>query len=175
MEDYERLMGDAMRELAARGVRRVAFGDIFLADLRAWREERLAGAGTSAVFPLWGGDTTELLRGFTRAGFRAVLVCVDRRKLDRSFAGRELGEPLLGEFPAGVDPCGENGEYHSFVYDGPVFSRPVAFERGVVLDRGDRSFVDLLPPGVRDDAPPLPEPQGTIECRTARPDAGAGR
>jgi uncharacterized protein (TIGR00290 family) len=140
---YEARMGEALREQLALGVRRVAFGDIFLADLREYREHNLARAGMEAVFPLWLRDTRSLAREFCAQGFRAVAVCVDPKKLSPQFAGRELDETFFRDLPAGVDPCGENGEFHSFVYDGPVFSRPLAVERGEVVEREGFYFCDL--------------------------------
>jgi uncharacterized protein (TIGR00290 family) len=134
------------------GVGEVAFGDLFLRDIREYREQRLATAGVRASFPVWGLDTAELARRFVGLGFRAVLVCVDTRALPASFAGREFDERLLAELPAGVDPCGENGEFHTFVYDGPVFERAVAWSRGESCEREGFAFCDLLAggPGVAD-------------------------
>jgi uncharacterized protein (TIGR00290 family) len=144
-EDYERLMGTTMLEYLGAGVRTVVFGDIFLEDLRRYREGNLARAGMSALFPLWGGDTTGLLHEFFRAGFAARLVCVCAKKLGRSFAGRALDADLLADLPLDVDPCGENGEYHSFVTGGPIFANPVRVVPGEVVLRDVRWFADLLP------------------------------
>ncbi|MBD3392786.1 MAG: ATP-binding protein [Chitinivibrionales bacterium] len=145
-EEYETRMREACARLFASGIRRVAFGDLFLPDVRAYRERNLAGAGMEAVFPLWNRDTKELAAGFVRLGFKAVLVCVDTQKLDASFAGREFNDTLVGDLPKAVDPCGENGEFHSFVYDGPVFAAPVAFGRGECVLREDRfRYCDLVP------------------------------
>jgi len=140
---YEARMEEALREQLALGVRRVAFGDIFLADLREYRERNLARAGMEAVFPLWKRDTRELAREFCWRGFRAVAVCIDSKKLPRRFAGRELDESFFRDLPEGVDACGENGEVHSFVYQGPIFSRPLAVERGRVVERDGFYFCDL--------------------------------
>lgn len=141
---YEQRMGDAFLAGALREVREVAFGDLFLGDIRAYRENRLAGVGRAACFPVWGLDTAELASEFVAAGFRAILVCVDTRALPASFAGRDFDERLLGDLPARVDPCGENGEFHTFVYDGPIFKSPVEVERGAVTERDGFAFCDLL-------------------------------
>jgi uncharacterized protein (TIGR00290 family) len=122
----------------------VAFGDLFLADIRAYREERLARIGREALFPLWGRDTGELARAFVAEGFEATLVCVDPRTLDASFAGRGFAA-ALGGLPPGVDPCGENGEFHTFVHAGPIFAERIAVERGEVVERDGFVFCDLRP------------------------------
>jgi uncharacterized protein (TIGR00290 family) len=142
---YEARMKEALLEHFAQGVRRVAFGDIFLEDLRAYREKNLAQVGMEALFPIWKRDTRELAREFVRLGFRAVTVCVDPRVLDASFAGRELGASFFGDLPPGVDPCGENGEFHTFVFDGPIFKTPIAFRIGEIVTREGFCFCDLLP------------------------------
>lgn len=141
---YEARMAAALASEEMAGVREVAFGDLFLRDIREYRESRLAPAGLRARFPIWGLDTTELARRFVELGFRAILVCVDPRALDASFAGREFDERLLEDLPEGVDPCGENGEFHTFVYDGPIFERAVDCERGEVVERDGFVFCDLL-------------------------------
>ena len=143
-EQYERAMERAVESLRARGIEHVAFGDIFLEDLRRYREERMAKAGMKCVFPLWKRDTSELARSFVRLGFRAIAVCVDPRALAPSFAGRELDAAFFADLPAGVDPCGENGEYHSFVYAGPIFAREVGVLRGERVERDGFWFQDLL-------------------------------
>jgi uncharacterized protein (TIGR00290 family) len=142
---YETRMGEAMLRLKERGVRHVAFGDIFLRDLRAYREENLARIGMEAVFPLWDLDTLELATRFVGEGFRAVTVCVDPKRLDRSFAGRELDEAFFDELPAGVDPCGENGEFHTFVFDGPIFRSAICCRAGEIVERDSFVFCDILP------------------------------
>lgn len=142
---YEREMGRAFAGLRAAGIRRVAFGDIFLEDLRAYRERQLAAWDLECIFPLWQRDTAQLAREFVAAGFEAVLVCVNPAVLDASFAGRAFDAALLAELPPGVDPCGENGEFHSFVFDGPIFRRPVAIAPGPVVERDDFVFSDLVP------------------------------
>jgi uncharacterized protein (TIGR00290 family) len=142
---YEERMKEALAQHFARGVRRVAFGDIFLEDLRAYREKNLAQIGMQALFPIWKRDTRELAREFVRQGFRAITVCVDPRVLDASFAGRELDATFFAELPPGVDPCGENGEFHTFVFDGPVFKSAIAFHIGEKVLRDGFCFCDLLP------------------------------
>jgi uncharacterized protein (TIGR00290 family) len=142
---YEARMKEALSLHFARGVRRVAFGDIFLEDLRVYREKNLAQVGMQAVFPIWKRDTRELAREFVRQGFRAVAVCVDPRVLDASFAGRELGASFFADLPSGVDPCGENGEFHTYVFDGPIFKTPIACRVGEKVVRDGFCFCDLLP------------------------------
>ena len=146
LEEYERRMGAVLERYAAGGVSAVAFGDIFLEDLRKDREEKLARVGLRGEFPLWHRDTGELARRFVDLGFKAVITCVDTELLDGSFTGRTFDEALLADLPEGVDPCGENGEFHSFVTDGPVFARPVAHEIGPTVLRDNRfCFCDLTP------------------------------
>jgi len=142
---YESRMEQMLLRWKARGVRRVAFGDIFLEDLRAYRERNLARVDMQALFPVWKRPTDDLARRFIRQGFRGVTVCVDPRVLDSSFVGCEISEEFLSRLPAGADPCGENGEFHSFVYDGPGFSAAVEFTRGEVVLRDGFYFCDLLP------------------------------
>ena len=142
---YEERMKQALEEHFARGVRRVAFGDIFLEDLRAYRERNLAMVGMQAIFPIWKRDTRELAREFVQQGFRAIAVCVDPRVLDASFAGRELDASFFSDLPARVDPCGENGEFHTFVFDGPIFKAPIACRLGDKVLRDGFCFADLLP------------------------------
>ncbi len=141
---YESRMEAAFTSPDLAAVQEVAFGDLFLEDVRAYRESRLAAAGKRARFPVWGRDTATLARQFLAAGFRAILVCVDPRALDPCFAGRDYDERFLAELPAGVDPCGENGEFHTFVTDGPIFRRPIACHRGEVVERDGFLFCDLL-------------------------------
>jgi uncharacterized protein (TIGR00290 family) len=142
---YEERMKEALAQHFARGVRRVAFGDIFLEDLRIYREKNLAQVGMQALFPIWKRDTRELAREFVRLGFRAITVCVDPRVLDASFAGRELDASFFVDLPPGVDPCGENGEFHTFVFDGPVFKKPITCRVGEKVLRDDFCFCDLQP------------------------------
>ena len=141
---YEARMELAMRTSKEQGIRRIAFGDIFLQDLREYRETNLARLGMQAIFPVWKRDTRELARAIVSLGFRAKTVCIDPRVLDRSFAGRELTEGFFAELPPNVDPCGENGEFHTFVYDGPIFRKPVMCKVGEVVERDGFIFCDLL-------------------------------
>ena len=140
---YESRMEHALRARLAAGVRTVAFGDIFLEDLREYRERNLARLDMRAIFPIWKRDTRELARDFCQQAFRAIAVCIDPKKLDRSFAGRELTAEFFSDLPAGVDPCGENGEFHTFVFAGPIFSKTIAVQRGEVVDRDGFTFCDL--------------------------------
>jgi uncharacterized protein (TIGR00290 family) len=142
---YEVRMAEALRTYPERGVRSVVFGDIFLEDVRRYREAHLARIGMQGLFPLWKRDTRELMRDFLAAGFRAIVVCVDLKVLSAAFAGRMLDESFLRDLPPTVDPCGENGEFHSFVFDGPIFREPVHFLTGEVVIRGEFCFCDLLP------------------------------
>ena len=142
---YEACMEEALQQYYQNGVRKVAFGDIFLEDLRAYREENLARMGMTAVFPIWKRDTRELIREFRAARFRSIAVCVDPRALDRSFAGRELDDSFFRDLPPTVDPCGENGEFHTFVFDGPIFRESLPVCRGEVVERDSFVFCDLLP------------------------------
>jgi uncharacterized protein (TIGR00290 family) len=144
-DEYEARTGAALAAWAAEGGGAVAFGDLFLEEIRAYRERLLGPHPLAPVFPLWGEDTAALARRFVALGFRAVLVCVDPRQLDARFAGRAYDHALLDELPAGVDPCGENGEFHTFVHDGPVFRAPVRLAPGEVVERDGFVFADLLP------------------------------
>lgn len=143
-EVYEARMADAFAAPPLADVQAVAFGDLFLEDIRAYREQRLAASGRRGMFPLWGRDTSELAREFIAAGFEARIACLDPRALPASFAGRAYDESLLADLPAEVDPCGENGEFHTFVSAGPIFSEPVACETGEVVEREGFVFCDLL-------------------------------
>lgn len=143
---YEDRVCAALRPFLPQGVRRAVFGDLFLEDIRVWRDALLRPLGMEAMYPLWGRDTATLAQEFLRRRFRAALVCVDTRQLAASFAGREFDAALLRELPAGVDPCGENGEFHTFVFDGPGFTGgSVAFTRGEVAVQGDFVYQDLVP------------------------------
>jgi uncharacterized protein (TIGR00290 family) len=144
-EIYEVRMAEAFAAAPLSGIEAVAFGDLFLEDVRAYREGRLAAAGKRGLFPLWGQDTAALARNFLDAGFEATLVCVDPGVLDSSFAGRRYDERLLAELPPGVDPCGENGEFHTFVSAGPIFVEAIACERGEIVERDGFVFCDLTP------------------------------
>jgi uncharacterized protein (TIGR00290 family) len=142
---YEARMAEAFAAAPLASVEAVAFGDLFLEDVRAYREGRLAAAGRRGLFPLWGRDTTALATEFLDAGFEATLVCVDPRVLDPAFAGRRYDRPLLAELPRAVDPCGENGEFHTFVSAGPIFAEPIACETGAIVERDGFVFCDLIP------------------------------
>ncbi|MBV8980780.1 MAG: adenine nucleotide alpha hydrolase [Acidimicrobiia bacterium] len=142
---YDARMGTAMAEAKADGVDRVIFGDLFLADIRAYRENALAGSGIDPVFPLWERPTDALARDMLAAGIRAVLTCVDPKQLAPEFAGRQFDEALLADLPPSVDPCGENGEFHTFVYDGPGFASAIDIEVGEVVERGGFVFCDVRP------------------------------
>ena len=141
---YEARMEQALRAHLAKGISKVAFGDIFLEDLRAYREKNLARVGMTAIFPIWKRDTRELIRSFRANGFRSIAVCIDASVLDKSFAGRELDESFFADLPPHVDYCGENGEFHTFAFDGPIFAKPIAFEIGERVDRDGFVFCDLL-------------------------------
>jgi uncharacterized protein (TIGR00290 family) len=141
---YEARMEEALRRHVDQGVRRVAFGDIFLEDLRAYREKNLARIGMTALFPIWKRDTRDLVREFHANRFRAVAVCVDSKVLDPSFAGRELDESFFSDLPLHADPCGENGEFHTFVFDGPIFHSPIPVRTGEIVKRDGFIFCDLL-------------------------------
>ena len=141
---YEARMEEALRLYLEKGVRRVAFGDIFLEDLRAYRERNLARIGMTAIFPIWNRDTRELIRSFHANRFRAIAVCVDPKVLDPTFAGRELDESFFRDLPPHADHCGENGEFHTFVFDGPIFHSPVPVRTGEIVNRDGFVFCDLL-------------------------------
>jgi uncharacterized protein (TIGR00290 family) len=142
---YEARMEEALRVHYDKGVRKVAFGDIFLEDLRVYREKNLARMGMTALFPVWKRDTRELIRAFHSDKFRAIAVCIDSKVLDRSFAGRELDEAFFRDLPPQADPCGENGEFHTFVFDGPIFRTPIPVRTGEIVERDSFVFCDLLP------------------------------
>jgi uncharacterized protein (TIGR00290 family) len=144
-EVYEREMARVLTEVRALGVDRVVFGDLFLEDLRQYRLDKLREVAMGAVFPLWMRDTTVLARDMVDSGLRATLTCIDPRKLDRSFAGRAFDAALLADLPANVDPCGENGEFHTFAWSGPMFRHPIPVDVGEVVDRDGFVFADVLP------------------------------
>lgn len=145
-EEYEQKMHAALEAFKTQGIRHVAFGDLFLDDIRRYRENSLAPLQMQCMFPLWHRPTDKLAREFIALGFKALLCCVDGQALSGGFAGREYDETLLRELPAGVDACGENGEFHTFVYAGPIFRRRIAFRRGRQVRRDHRfHFCDLIP------------------------------
>ena len=145
--EYESAMRAVLERARKEGIEAVVFGDLFLAEIRAYRESLLAGTGVRPVFPLWGKDTAALAAQMIAQGLRATLVCVDLRKLSARFAGRDLDAALLADLPEGCDPCGENGEFHTFAWGGPMFRAPVPIARGAVEERGGFAFADLLPAG----------------------------
>jgi uncharacterized protein (TIGR00290 family) len=150
--EYERRISAGLAEGRAAGVEQIVFGDLFLEDIRAYREERLEGTGITPIFPLWQRDTRALAAEMLDAGIRARVTCVDPRQLDPAFAGREFDRAFLGDLPPTVDPCGERGEFHSFAFDGPGFSTPVEVVGGEVVERDGFVFADLLPASIP--APP---------------------
>ncbi len=139
-DEYEKQMRWVLEAHQSQGVNTVAFGDIFLEDLRLYREKNLAQLGMQAIFPLWKKDTRALVSELSRLGFKAVITCVDTQALGKEFAGREIDERFLAGLPAGVDPCGENGEFHTFVYDGPIFTHGLRVEPGEKVLREDRFY-----------------------------------
>jgi len=150
MQEYNEIMQKATSELKEQGFTHSIFGDIFLEDLKAYREEEAQKAGMEVVFPLWQKNTKNLIKNFIELGYKAVVVCIDAQKLNSSFCGREIDFDFLNDLPQNVDPCGENGEFHTFVYDGPRFSNPVQFKKGEQVLRdfspstseGDSCFTD---------------------------------
>ena len=143
-EQYEGLMAEASEKAISNGIEGIAFGDLLLEDVRAYREKQLKGTGLEPIFPLWGKPTRELACGMIRSGLRAKLTCVDTNQLDAEFVGREFDEDLLAALPAGVDPCGEKGEFHSFVYAGPMFDFEIPVVVGETVVRDQFVFADLI-------------------------------
>jgi uncharacterized protein (TIGR00290 family) len=144
-EIYEQAMDEAMARARAEGVWHVVFGDLFLEDIRAYREKQLAACGMAPHFPLWGAETRLLANEMIAGGLSAYLTCVDPRRLDRSFAGRRFDLALLNDLPQNVDPCGENGEFHTFANDGPMFSHAISVATGEIVQRDGFVFADILP------------------------------
>ncbi len=144
-EQYERAMKSACERALQNGVECLAFGDLFLSDIRAYREKQLSGTGLEPLFPVWAIPTATLARQMIASGIRAKLTCVDSAQIDPQFAGREFDARLLSDLPSSADPCGENGEFHSFVYAGPMFSEPIYIESGEVVQRDQFFYADLLP------------------------------
>jgi uncharacterized protein (TIGR00290 family) len=142
-EIYERAMGEAVRRAVGEGFTHVAFGDLFLEDVRRYREDRLAGTGLAPLFPLFGADTAGLARQMIAGGLKARITCLDPNALDRRFAGREFDAALLDELPAAVDPCGERGEFHTCAYGGPMFDGRLAVETGITVERDGYVFTDV--------------------------------
>jgi uncharacterized protein (TIGR00290 family) len=143
--DYEALMMQVWHRALAHHIDAVAFGDLFLQDIRDYREKQLEGTGLEPLFPIWGLPTSELARNMIRSGIRAKLTCVDARKMDPWYAGKDFDEALLPQLPPLVDPCGENGEFHTFTYDAPVFSSPINVTVGETVERDGFVFADLVP------------------------------
>lgn len=143
--EYEDRMRAVCRRATAEGIAAVAFGDLFLQDIRDYRIRQLQGTGLEPLFPVWQIPTDRLGRDMIAAGLKAKLTCVDPSKLERSFAGRDYDQRLLEDLPTGIDPCGENGEFHTFVYDAPVFSGPISVQTGEVVERDGFVFADVLP------------------------------
>jgi uncharacterized protein (TIGR00290 family) len=144
-EEYESRMRAVLEKYKEAGVISVAFGDIFLEDLRRYREDNLANLGMKGIFPIWKKDSTELAHAFIDQGFRAVITCVDSQVLNKSFVGREFDKEFLSDLPPTVDPCGENGEFHSFVHDGPIFKKRIAYTKGDIVLRDNRFYYcDIL-------------------------------
>ncbi|MDE1176109.1 MAG: adenine nucleotide alpha hydrolase [Edaphobacter sp.] len=144
-EIYEALMAATCERAVHEGFYGIAFGDLFLEEIRSYRETKLAGTGLTPIFPLWGIPTDELARQMLEGGLRARLTCVDPRRVTKELAGREWDRALLTELPADVDPCGENGEFHSFAYAGPMFEKPIEVEAGERVERDGFVYCDLLP------------------------------
>lgn len=144
-EDYARIMEGFIADVLAQGIRHMAFGDLFLEDVRAYRERQLAGTGIEPLFPLWGSKTPELAREMMAAGMKARISTLDPKKLDAGLGGHDFDPALLAALPEGVDPCGENGEFHTLAYDGPMFRRPLAIRVGETVERDGFIFTDLLP------------------------------
>ena len=142
-EHYEAAMREACAQAVSDGIEVMAFGDLFLEDVRKYREDKLAGSGLTPVFPVWGLPTRALVREMLAAGVKARIVCVDPKQLPREFAGRDLDEALLEAMPEGVDPCAERGEFHTVAYAGPMFQRPISIESGEVVERDGFVFADV--------------------------------
>lgn len=142
---YEELMSGVCRRAVAENVEAIAFGDLFLEDIRAYRERQLEGTGLKPVFPLWKLPTAQLARDMIESGVKAKITCVDPKKLERRFAGRDYDIDFLKELPANIDPCGENGEFHTFVYEAPVFREPIRVITGAVVERDGFVFADVVP------------------------------
>lgn len=144
-DQYETIMSNLVASAVGQGISQMAFGDLFLEDIRAYRERQLQGTGLRPIFPLWGRDTATLAREMIRGGIRATISCIDATQLDPVFAGRSFDHQLLGDLPASADPCGEKGEFHTFAWDGPGFDHPIPVHRGETVRRESFLFTDLLP------------------------------
>jgi len=148
LEEYESKMEMALKEILKEGVKTVAFGDIFLEDLKKYREEKLSKLGMKAIFPIWKKDTRLLARTFIDSGFKAIITCIDSKVLEKKFVGRIYDDEFLAELPSNVDVCGENGEFHSFVYDGPIFRKKIDFKKGETVLRDKRFWYSDLEPEI---------------------------
>ncbi|WP_345766640.1 diphthine--ammonia ligase [Chryseobacterium endophyticum] len=135
MEEYRNIMESTMNDFKQQGVTHSVFGDIFLEDLRKYREDQLAAAGIQGVFPLWKKDTKNLIEEFMDLGFKTIVTCINETYLDKSFAGRVIDKQFIEDLPENVDPCGENGEFHTFTFDGPIFKDPIGFEVGEIVKK----------------------------------------
>ncbi|MDF0606095.1 adenine nucleotide alpha hydrolase [Neisseriaceae bacterium TC5R-5] len=144
-EDYANRMGAFVTQCRAEGIQQMAFGDLLLADVRHYREQNLAGSGITPIFPLWGTPTEELAQTMLQSGLQARITCLDPRRLPRELAGQAFDQCLLDALPADADPCGENGEFHTFAWDGPMFQYPVPYQLGETIEREGLLFTDLLP------------------------------
>jgi diphthamide synthase (EF-2-diphthine--ammonia ligase) len=144
-EIYEQAMSVACAQAVQQGISAIAFGDLFLEDVRRYREDRLRGTGLEPMFPIWGVNTRELIAEMLEAGLRARIVCADPAKLPGDFIGRDLDHDLLNRLPATVDPCGENGEFHTFAYAGPMFDQPIPIKGGETVARDGFLYADVLP------------------------------
>jgi uncharacterized protein (TIGR00290 family) len=145
---YEARMNAFVEQARRRGIEAIAFGDLFLEDVRTYRETRMSGTGITPIFPLWGRDTSDLARDMIGAGVGARIVCLDPRQIDRRFIGRDFDSAFLSELPEGADPCGERGEFHTFAYAGPMFSAPIAIRSGETIERDGFLFADLTQPSM---------------------------
>lgn len=145
-EEYQSRMEEALLKYKNRGITSVMFGDLFLEDIKKYREELLGQIGMECMFPIWGKDTAKLAQDFIEMGFRAITVCINSDVLGKEYAGREFDEQFLDDLPSNIDPCGENGEFHTFVYDGPIFDKPITHELGEIVLRDERFYYcDILP------------------------------
>ena len=154
MQEYDQLMHQNLIQLHKEGITHSFFGDIFLEDLKKYREERLAQVNLKGVFPIWKRPTPDLVKEFLRLGFKAITVCVNEKYLDKSFVGRVIDEKFFQNLPNNADPCGENGEYHSFVYDGPIFKQPIKFKLGEVVHKALQPNPTCNPPEGSEPRPP---------------------
>jgi uncharacterized protein (TIGR00290 family) len=143
--EYESVMNGKTAKYVGEGIKNIAFGDLFLQDIRNYREKKMSGTGMNCIFPIWGMSTTVLANEIIKMGFKAIVCTVDPKKLDREFVGREFDENFLSSLPSEVDPCGENGEFHSFVYDGPIYDSPIKVRKGETVLRDGFYFSDIKP------------------------------